>query len=340
MGKSSLIIVLGISALISTMILKLNSNTSESLKATNEMFCKTQSRLISNSGVEIFLEKLKADISLLGRTINNNRLFNGKYDIQISGVDSAVTIKSTADFMGYKHTSIVNARADKLGIIAPNSGFRVATNNISNVRINGNITISGHNHLIGSTVPIPGSQSIPGIGVNNNSLVSTIISNINGSANIIGLGNKTSVSAVSDSINWFNYANAVVSNPDIIINSSSDLNNAPNLGTSASPKVTFINGDIRLNSNKSGVGILVINGNLEINGNFNFTGLVLAYKNSKIITKINGNGKVWGAIVVASSDVDLNISNGNFGVYYSSQALALVSGALQTRRFQIVKWWE
>ncbi len=339
MGKSSLILVLGTSAIVAFMVLKLNSNTKESLGATTEMFGKTQARLIANSGVEIFLEKLKADKSMLGKTFSNNSLFNGKYDVQITGVDSNITVRSIANFMGYTHTTIVKARADKVGILPLPSGFRVATSIVSGVKINGNITISGHNHEIGQETPIAGSTSIPGIGVNNLSQRNTILSNISGSASIIGSGPTPSVSVVNDSTNWIAYAQSLVSNPDIVINTSGDLQKYSNLGTQSSPKVTFINGNVLMNS-ITGCGVLVVNGNLEINGNFNFVGLIIAYQNAKIVTKLNGNGRVWGGIVIASNDVDLNISNGNFKCMYSSSALNLISSGLQTNRFQIVSWWE
>ena len=339
MGKSSIILVLGTSAIVAFMVLKLNSNTKESLGATTEMFGKTQARLIANSGVEIFLEKLKADKSMLGKTFSNNSLFNGSYEVQISGVDTHITVRSTANFMGHIHTTIVKARADKIGILPPPSGIRVATSIVSSVKINGNITVSGHNHQIGQTTPIAGSTSIPGIGVNNASHQSTIISNIKGSASIIGAGGSPSVAVVSDSTDWISYAQALVSNPDIIINSTGDLGKYSNLGTQSSPKVTFINGTVKLNS-ITGCGVLIVNGDLEINGNFDFVGLIIAYQTSKITSKLNGNGRVWGSIVLASNNVDLNISNGSFGCYYSSEALNLISGGLQTNRFQILSWWE
>lgn len=339
MGKSSLLFVLGTSALVAFLVLKLNSNSKESLSATTDFFGKTQARLIANSGVEIFLEKLKADNTMLNKTFNNNSLFNGTYNVQITGPESLVTVRSVSNFMGYSHTTIVRARADKIGVLPIPAGFRVATNTVSNVKINGNITISGHNYAIGQETPIPGSTSIPGIGVSNNSQRTTILSNISGNASIIGAGGTPSVQVVSDSTNWISYAQSLVSNPDIIINNSGDLGQYSNLGTQSSPKVTFINGNVLINS-ISGCGVLVVNGNLEINGNFNYVGLIIAYQNAKIVTKLNGNGKVWGGIVIASNDVDLNISNGNFKCYYSSDALNLISSALQTRRFQIVSWWE
>ena len=61
MGKSSLIIVLGTMLLVSFLVLKLNGNSKENLSTTVDMFNQTQSRLIANTGVEVFLEKLYDD---------------------------------------------------------------------------------------------------------------------------------------------------------------------------------------------------------------------------------------------------------------------------------------
>ena len=59
MGKGSLIVVLGMSVLIAFIVLKLNANSMENLSSTVNMYQQTQSLLIANSGIEIYLEKLK-----------------------------------------------------------------------------------------------------------------------------------------------------------------------------------------------------------------------------------------------------------------------------------------
>ena len=114
MGKGILIVVLGMSVIIGFFILKLNANSKENQSTTVNMFEQTQARLIANSGVEVYLEKLKADNTMLGNTYTNNSLFGGTYDVNLSGPDSAVLVRSTATFMGVTHTSIVKAQADKL----------------------------------------------------------------------------------------------------------------------------------------------------------------------------------------------------------------------------------
>jgi hypothetical protein len=338
MGKSTLIIVLGLSTIVAFFILKLNANSKENLSTTINMFEQTQARLIANSGVEIFLEKLKADMSMKGKKFTNNKLFNGTYDVEISNTDT-VTVKSTATFMGVTHTTIVEAAADKLPFFPVPGAMYISTDAVDNVNISGNITVSGYDHDING-VKLNNGIELPGISVDYQAAVDKIKSSIKGSADIEGAGGKPSVQTVSNGIDWRQYALDIESNPDIIINSSTNLSKIGNLGTVSNPKTTFVNGDIHFNSNLEGCGILVINGNLRINGTFTYRGIIIAYKDSQILTQLNGNGKVYGGMVIAGTSADLAISNGNFNLLYSAEALNHVSGLLKTKRFKILSWWE
>jgi hypothetical protein len=301
------------------------------------MFEQTQARLISNSGVEIYLEKLKADPSMNGKTYNDNSLNGGTYNINFSGPDSLVKVTSTATFMGVTHTSIVIAQADKLPFFPVNGAMYVDANSVSGVSINGNITVSGYDHDINGNKLMNGNV-LPGIAVDNAGDVTKIKNAIKGSAVVEGQGGTPSVQVVSNGIDWEKYALDVQSNPDIIINGNTKL--PSDLGTIASPKSTFVNGSIQFNSNLDGCGILVVNGDLTINGNFTYRGIIIAYKDSKITTKLNGNGKIYGAMVIAGTSADLQISNGNFKCYYSQAALTAIGSLLKARRFNILSWWE
>lgn len=338
MGKSSLIIVLGMSVIIAFFILRLNATSKENVSTTMNMFEQTQARLIANSGIEIYLEKLKADLDMRGKTYSGNNLFNGTYTVHISTGDT-VTVTSTSDFMGVQHKTVVEAAADKLPFFAVPGAMYIATDAIDNVRINGNITVSGYDHTMDGAALDDGTE-LPGIAVDYDDGVKTIESNIKGAADIIGYGGEPSVHTVTNTIDWAAYALDVESNPDIIINTSTDLSKIPNLGTVASPKTTFVNGDIHFNSNLEGCGILVVNGNLKINGTFTYRELIIAYKDSEITTQLNGNGKVYGAMIIAGESADLQISNGNFKCLYSEDALNHVAGKLKARRFKILSWWE
>ena len=340
MGKSILIIVLGMSVIVGFFILKLNANSKENLSTTVNMFEQTQARLIANSGVEIYLEKLKDDITMLGQTYNNNNLFGGIYDINISGPDSEVVVRSTAHFMGVNHTSIVKAAADKLPVFPVPGAMYVDADAIDKVKINGSITISGYDHDINGNPQDSEENDLPGIAVTDPSHVGILAGNIGGGATVEGTGGSPSIQVATNGIDWEEYAEDVESDPDIIINSSTNLNDIHDLGTIATPKSTFVNGDITFNKNLEGCGILVVNGNLSINGNFTYRGIVIAYQNSTITTKLNGNGKIYGAMIIAGSSANLEISNGNFSLLYSLDAINHIGSLLKARRFNILSWWE
>ncbi|HEX3558559.1 MAG TPA: hypothetical protein VHU19_05120 [Pyrinomonadaceae bacterium] len=69
------------------------------------------------------------------------------------------------------------------------------------------------------------------------------------------------------------------------------------LGTSASPKFTFIDGDASLSD---GAGLLVVTGTLTMGGNASFSGIILVLGDGGTMTRNGGgNGDILGAIVVA-----------------------------------------
>lgn len=74
-----------------------------------------------------------------------------------------------------------------------------------------------------------------------------------------------------------------------------------NSGTSSSPAFTFVDGDCDLDG---GAGLLIVTGNLEMKGNPSFEGLIVVLGTGTINRKGGGNGNIYGAITVASFDVN------------------------------------
>jgi hypothetical protein len=339
MGKGLLIVVFGMSVIISYVILQLHANSAENLSTTLNMFEHTQSRLIANSGIEIYLEKLKEDMSMVGNTYSDNSLFNGEYDITISGPDSALMVTSTSTFMNVPHKSVAVVRADRLPFFPSGGALHVSTESMSDVMINGNIFIDGNNHDMEGNL-LDDGINVPGITVETPEQVQIMLDNIGGNAIIDGTGGPQSIHVSEEIVNWEEYALNVESNPDIIINSGTDLTKIKNLGTISQPLTTFINGDIAFGSNMTGSGILVVNGNLTIHGNFTYSGLIIAYIDSEISTTINGNGLVIGSMVVAGESANLKISNGTFQCLYSLEMLSSVGMLIKAKRFEVLSWWE
>jgi hypothetical protein len=346
MGKGLLIVALGMSVIISFFIFKLNANSKENLSTTVNMFEQTQARLIANSGVEVYLERLKQDRSMMNRSFPNNNLFGGTYDISISGPDSMVQVTSTATFMGVQHKTVVEAAADKVPLYPGPGAMYLSSGTVAGLKknaINGSIEINGNNHDINGNL-ITGGSAVPGIAVDGETQRNSVIDMItkNTIDQVLGSGGTPSVTAINNTVDWAEYALLVANNPDIIIDSQDKVKTTNVWGTLSQPKVTFINGDIHINNSQaaSGCGILVVNGSLEINGGFDYKGLVIAFKETSIDIKLNGNAEILGSLVVAGNQINVDVSSGNFNALYSTEALNLIQSLLVTKRFSILSWWE
>lgn len=357
MGKSILIITLGVSLIIAFVILKLNTNATYGVESTMNKFDQTHARLIANSGIEIYLEKLKFDInrSMLNKPFPNNSLFNGTYDIWISnpeGPDSIITVKAKSQFMSdTSHISIAEVQADKIKFEPAKAALYLASQTVGstkhnpNTTITGNITIDGHDHNhIAPYDSIPGNQSVPGIGVDDEPQKQAVLDMLhdNSSAIVDGYGGIPSVQVIPpDTVVWNEYALELANNPDISIPLPPKSKKLDDWGTLANPLVTFVDGDITIGADdvKTGYGILVVNGSLTVTSNFTFVGLVISYKETLIL---GGNGTVTivGSLVGAGNEIQLTNNLGNFKILYSSSALALVQNLIRTKRFKILSWWE
>ena len=336
MGRGLLIIVLGVAVLMS--ILKANLSTNASLELDNsvDFFKKTHARLIANSGIEVYLEKLRNNKNLSG-TFNNNSLMNGKYDITISGPDSALKITSTSQFFDVRHTSFVRAKRTPVQLPSVKSAMFINSTSLS-LNLNGNMFINGNDtNPDGSPGPNP---PVPGVGLDSPADSAYFRNNIKPKIynDILGLGGPPSIRTVADTTDWLAVTEALIFAADLTI--PSGTYNSPGVfGTPSEPKITYVTGNVNLAGGFSGDGIMIVNGNLSMAGNSTFRGIVLVYKNSSIDCKITGNGGIYGGTILVGNNVNIQ-ATGNSSFYYSTQALANAKAKLKSSRFEIIDWWE
>lgn len=117
------------------------------------------------------------------------------------------------------------------------------------------------------------------------------------------------------------------------------------LGSTASPKVVVVNGDLSLSpSDGDGAGLLIVTGTLTLNGNFSYTGIIMALGTGRIVRHGGGGGTISGGIVAGaysagsstfdgSPFVDTS-GGGNSTIQYCSNA---VSAALNRLSVVTVK---
>ena len=282
---------------------------------------------------------------MMNKSFPNNSISGGTYDINISGPDSLVKVTSTATFMGVQHTTVVEAAADRMPFIPGPGAMYLSASTIAALKknaIGGSIEINGNNHDINGNL-IAGTP-VPGIAVDGEIQRQAIVDMINKNKinQILGAGGTPSVCVVNDTIDWAEYALLLANNPDILIDVQGKIKATNEWGTTAHPKVTFVNGDITLSNSQaaSGCGILVVNGNLTVNGGFDYKGLLVAFKDTKVTIKLTGNVQILGSLVAAGNQIDVDVSSGNFRSLYSTEALALIQQLLVTKRFSILTWWE
>ncbi len=336
MGKGILIAVLGLGIILSLMMLSLNKNANAGTQTTVDFFEATQARLISNSGVEIYLEKMRRNKSLTGNFLNND-LMEGQFDIYIYGPDTALTLKSVGTFQNVSHTSIVKAKRSGIAMPPVNSSIYVSSDNLS-LNLNGNVDIDGNDHLMtGAAGPNP---ALPGIAVDDpvdsafviNDLKPKITSTIN------GLGGSPSVRAITDGTDWMKLTENIIFGADLTLPTGTYTTGTV-LGTTADPKITYISGDVNFSGSAEGAGIMVVNGNLTLSGNFTFKGIIIAYGQSTIKTMTVGNAGIYGAAIFVGQAIEIQ-ATGNARFYYSKQAIDNAEANLKSSRFEIVSWWE
>ena len=345
MGKSSLILVLGISVIVAFFILKLNANSKENLAVTINMFEQTQARLIANTGVEIYLEKLYNDYSLINTTSPEQDLFNGSYIVNLSGTLPNVRITSTAEIGDVRHVSVADAWLEPIYFPDLPAGMYISSAAVSSAAELGDMHVSGANHDINGFVKGTGKPAVFGIGVDSDADRVTALNNLLKPQNIEGKIDTSigypSVGVTNLGIDWSKIYQFLANAAD-----QTFMNNIPQgtvMGTLAEPKITLVNADANSNNqiminSASGAGILVVNGNVKFTGSCDFKGIVLCYKNSDLTFESMGTNNILGGIVAAGT-VHFKLL-GTMNVKYSLDVINSVKTNLKANGFKILSWYE
>lgn len=349
MGKSSLIIVLGTMLLVSFLILKLNNNSNENLSTTVNMFDQTQARLIANTGVEIYLEKLYADHSLINKVSSEEDLFGGTFKVGIAGTLPDVRVTSKGTFQGVEHWSVADAYLTPITFPNPPGGIYISTNSVVQANQVGDMHVSGLDHDQYGVVKGSGKPAVWGVGVDNESDKENILAGLKKPDNIEGLLDSLtgetgypSVGVTGLGVDWAKIYQFLSNAADQTF--ITDIPKSANLGTYSAPKITLVNADASLNKSimvngNTGCGIMVVNGDIKFAGNFSYQGIILCYKNSDLTFSSTGTNQVIGGIIVAGKTVDFNLS-GTMNVKHSQEVIDNVRSLLKSNGFKILSWYE
>jgi hypothetical protein len=335
MGKGVLIVVLGLSVIITIMIINLNANANASTDTTVDFFKKTKARLVANSGIEMYLEKLRRNKTLSG-TFTGNSFGGGDFTVSIYGPDTLLKIKSVATFMNYTHTSIATAKRTPVQMPQVNSALYISSSNID-LHLNGNVDIQGYDYNMNGT--LGSATALPGVGVDLPADSAYVVDDLSRriSQLIKGSGVTPSVYTVPYSYDWKAITEAMIFSADTVIGTGTYSGGAQ-FGTQSKPIITYANGNVDF-TDATGYGIMVVNGNINLSGNFNFYGILIAYGQTTIRTQTIGNNAIYGGTILVGENVSLE-SQGNAKFYYSNEAIENAQVNLKSSRFDILDWWE
>lgn len=205
------------------------------------------------------------------------------------------------------------------------------------LKMNGNaFLVDGHDHdAVAPYDTLTGASPVPGIMTKGPT--SDVALAPGQEDNVLGLGGDASVQQSPMTYDFDGIWNTVAPIADVTLPGGTALTSgSPNIGTLADPKLTVVNGNLKIAGNWNGAGILVVNGNLQMQGGAQFKGIVIALGD----VSIAGGGPadvahVIGGLIYQGTVIDDNSYGGAARVYYSTAA---INSTLMLSRYQLA-WW-
>ncbi len=162
---------------------------------------------------------------------------------------------------------------------------------------------------------VPGGIVEPGIATRNDGVTSSVKSNLNSQQKDNVRGMEFSLNPLNPSVVTTNGPSVsdvdgmvadILTNPNVVVDSSSSVNGNVTFGTVANPQITRLTAadfKIHANGNASGAGILIVDGSITINGRLDFIGWIIV-KGDTIIndganldeTTTLGNATIYGSL--------------------------------------------
>jgi hypothetical protein len=217
--------------------------------------------------------------------------------------------------------------------------------------------VNGNNHTMLGALAGDGIVK-PGISARNETVAETVIDALSNAQkdNVLGLG--FSSNPLTPSVlpvggpgvaDLDQFVTDLLTLPGAVVTNDSDFNGNQVFGTIAAPQLTYMtDGDVTLNGNASGAGILIADGSMTINGDLDFIGLIIVRGNTLINstvveeTTVLGNATILGSLWTGNLEIEVG---GSAIIDYCHDCLQLVDnigGAVNTipRPMSIVSWRE
>ncbi len=328
MGRTAVLMVIGLSVIIGFFTLKLNSTSSNAVKASVQQYNFSMARNIAHSAVSIVLHKIQTDRYT---TSFSGTFDNGSYSVSKSQVGDTIWLSVTSTYEDTALSMDLKLLQYPKPFPKTNAAVGFASDSI-NFSMSGSPQISGQDrNTDGSSGPSPTLPAVTVPTAYDSSNVAPYSSYLTGSPKVAV---SDSIPQPQDYIDEY-FADATVTFP-------SSVSGGDTYGTATEPAIAVRDGDLSLSGGTTIYGILVVKGNLTISGSVRIYGIVINYGSNVTvnITTTTGTPKIYGGFLMAGPPHASFTMKGNGYYTYSSQALDNVKNGSTLLAYHVFEWWE
>jgi hypothetical protein len=346
MGKTALILILGLSVSLQFLKNSLYQKPLEAVETVGSYYSKSTSKNVAHSAMNDYLRKLYQNKNLRGTFTESNKYLEGSVDTVSISSSSATT--TNGDSISVSVVAHYGGHSSRIEVTVLGSSFTIPpitsalayTGDNSEIDVNGAFIIDGRNHdidgnLSNSCVNLPGVAVKTGtdsVDIEDNQLKKK------DKKRIKGIGPDPSIH-VRETVDPSTYSSFIESVADCTLQTGTYAGKIT-FGNEGSPVIVYGSGDIHFSGRVAGYGIILVDGTIRLTGNFDWYGLMAIIGSDEVLFNSTGVSRVVGGVVLGGTNKSSRI-RGNADLLYSCEAISNMqmntSGLLN---FNMLSWYE
>jgi hypothetical protein len=345
MGKTALILVLGLSISLQFLKNSLYQKPLEAVETVGSYYSKSTSKNVAHSAMNDYLMKLHQNKNLRGTFAERNKYLEGSVDtVRINSTSTSTTsgdtiVVSAVAHYGGQSSSIEVALLGTAFEIPPLTGAMAYAGPQPKLTLKGTPLIDGRNHDKNGNLSST-CDDLPGVAVAASADSSDMVDNQikNKDKNKIkGLGSNPSVH-VRETTDPSIYKDLLISSADFAL--PAGVYSSTQYGTDTDPVVVYGEGNLKFAGHVTGYGILFIDGTLTLAGNFTWYGVIYVIgPQPKIFTKV-GTSRIIGGVVFGGSNKQAELK-GTSDIWYSCETINHIQDNISSLlTFNMLSWYE
>jgi len=343
MGKTALLVVLGLAVTVGIITYTINRSTGNLVENVSGFDRHTSARNIAHTGVNMMLRVFDRDTSVMRRLKSGEIIWQtpnvmaGQCSVSARLIHpptlDTLDITSKSKYMDSTYTIKLRLKSYPKPFPGVNSALGLASAPF-------NFSMTGDPHIYGENYNMDGSRGNSAYDTNGVSVISkaesTSVANAGGTKIT---GDPKSV-VVNPPDNPAAYIPEYIAGADVVFGNGS--NNSGNYGSAANPVIGYADGNVKFGGSGSFYGVLIVHGTLDFVGTFDMYGLVIAYGDSNVInvTAASGTPQIYGGLIATGPANSSFTMKGTSDLRYSVEALAMAKGIGKMQAYTVISWYE